>query len=95
MFMQIDRHVALTDTFWLTDASCGVLTAVAVGQVSLTRLGQQVMPTRVCRRVESSTRSSRVKRKAVQLTNSKKYRAEHLTQLFTTSSRMKATKDSS
>lgn len=53
------------------------------------------MPTLVCRGVAKRMTSSRVKRKAVQLTNSKKYRALQLTQLLTTSSRTKATRDRS
>lgn len=62
---------------------------------SLTRRGQQLMPTLVCRSVAKRMTSSRVKRKAVQLTNSKKYRAVQLMQLLTTSSRTKATRDRS
>lgn len=58
----------------------------------LTREGQQLMPTLLCRVV---ARRRVVKRKAVQLTNSKKYSEEQLIHFVTTSSRMKATNDRS
>jgi hypothetical protein len=61
----------------------------------LTREGQQLMPTLLCRVVARRMRRRAVKRKAVQLTNSKKYSGEQLIQFVTTSSRMKATNDRS
>lgn len=61
----------------------------------LTREGQQLMPTLLCRVVARRMRRRVVKRKAVQLTNSKKYSEEQLIHFVTTSSRMKATNDRS